>query len=86
MVKGVSRQVIVVRSPDRKMFEEAIFLLNERAVGSEGVTDQELLKEAEKAFHCSRKKRHSRLLACGPLWALAGAAFTGCIWLLSAFI
>ena len=86
MVKGISRQVIVVRSPDRKLFEEAIFLLNDKAIGQEGVTDQQLLKEAKRSFQNSRKKKHFRLLACGPVWALAGAAFTGMIWLLTAFI
>ena len=43
MVKGVSRQVIVVHSPDRKLFEQAIFILKEDA---KGVTDEELMKEA----------------------------------------
>ena len=27
MVKGISRQVIVVHSPDPKLFEQAIFIL-----------------------------------------------------------
>lgn len=27
MVKGINRQVIVVRPPDQKLFEQAIFLL-----------------------------------------------------------
>ena len=43
MVKGVSRQVIVVRSPDEKLFEQAIFILKEDAPG---VTDEELLRQA----------------------------------------
>ena len=33
MVKGISRQVIVVRSPDQKLFEQAIFILREEALG-----------------------------------------------------
>ena len=44
LVKGISRQVIVVQSPEPKMFEQAIFILNDNAVG-EGVTDDALLKE-----------------------------------------
>ncbi len=28
MVKGISRQVIVVHSPDPKLFEQAIFILS----------------------------------------------------------
>ena len=30
MVKGVSKQVIVVQSPDRELFDQAIFILKER--------------------------------------------------------
>ena len=33
MVKGISRQVIVVHSPDPKLFEQAIFILKDEAVG-----------------------------------------------------
>ena len=33
MVKGISRQVIVVHSPDPKLFEQAIFILKDNAVG-----------------------------------------------------
>ena len=50
MVKGISRQVIVVHSPDPKLFEQAIFILKDNAVG-EGITDEALLKEAQKAIH-----------------------------------
>ena len=32
MVKGVTRQVVVVKSPDPKLFEQAIFLLREEAL------------------------------------------------------
>ena len=48
MVKGISRQVIVVHSPDPKLFEQAIFILKDNAVG-EGITDEALLKEAQKS-------------------------------------
>ena len=46
MVKGISRQVILVKSPDAKLFEQAIFILTEEAV-VQGVTDEQLLKEAK---------------------------------------
>ena len=58
MVKGISRQVIVVHSPDPKLFEQAIFILKDEAVGQEGVTDEALLKEAKKlisAPHANKK-------------------------------
>ena len=46
MVKGISRQVILVPSPDPKLFDQAIFILKEDM--GEGVTDEALLKEAQK--------------------------------------
>ena len=42
MVKGISRQVIVVHSPDPKLFEQAIFILKDDAIQN-GVTDEALL-------------------------------------------
>jgi hypothetical protein len=42
MVKGISRQVIVVQSPEPKLFEQAIFILKENM--GEGITDEALLK------------------------------------------
>ena len=32
MVKGITRQVILVKSPDPKLFEEAIFIVKEEAL------------------------------------------------------
>ena len=55
MVKGVSRQVIVVHSPDPKLFEQAIFILKDEAVG-QGVTEEALLKEAQQVIHSPQKK------------------------------
>ena len=42
MVKGVSRQVIVVHSPDPKLFEQAIFILKDEAV-QQGITEEALI-------------------------------------------
>lgn len=78
MVKGISRQVIVVQSPDPKLFEQAIFILKDSAVG---VTDEELLKEARGLLHSRRRKK--RLSMYGPVWACGGAVVTGFIWLLT---
>lgn len=41
MVKGINRQVIVVRSPDPSLFEQAIFLLRPDAPESCNVTQDE---------------------------------------------
>ena len=83
MVKGISRQVIVVQSPEPKMFEQAIFILKDEAVG-EGVTDDALLKEAQAAirgYDKPSRKRHIYLY--GVVWATGGALKTGIAWLLT---
>ena len=51
MVKGISKQVIVVQAPDAKLFEQAIFILRSHEHGFEGVTDEMLLKEANQIIH-----------------------------------
>ena len=80
MVKGISRQVIVVHSPDPKLFEQAIFILKDEAIGREGVTDEALMKEAKKLISGSMHNRKVGFLAQGPVWAVAGALLTGIIW------
>ena len=49
MVKGTARRVVVVKSPDKKMFEEAIFIVREEYMRSPGITQAELMKEARNA-------------------------------------
>ena len=82
MVKGISRQVIVVQAPDPDLFEQAIFILMDKAVG-EGITEEALLKEARRAIH-TPEALSGRLQ--GPLWAVAGALVTGILWLVSAWL
>lgn len=77
MVKGVSRQVIVVQSPDPKLYEQAIFILREDA---SGVTDDMLMKEALQIV----KKQKKGLP--GPLWACGGAVCTAIVWLLTVLL
>ena len=79
MVKGISRQVILVHGPDTEMFEQAIFILKEN---TGEVTDEMLLKEAKRIINNSGKARRPS----GPAWAFAGAVFTGLIWILSIFL
>ena len=47
MVKGISRRVVVVDSPDQRFFEQAIFIVRNDAAG-EGVTSRELVEEARR--------------------------------------
>ena len=86
MVKGISRQVIVVHAPDPKLFEQAIFILKDNV--GEGITEEALLKEARGAIRGSEdrqgKKRHFYLY--GAAWAVGGSLVTGLIWLLTVLL
>ena len=79
MVKGISRQVIVVHSPEPKLFEQAIFILKADAP-QKGISDEELLREAQRA---TRGKSRAKPYLFGPVWAVSGAAVTGLAWLLT---
>lgn len=83
MVKGISRQVIVVDGVNPKLFEQAIFILKDDA---SHVTDEALIKEADLLIQSlsRRNKRHKKPgLFCG---AVGGACITGIIWLLTAVL
>lgn len=83
MVKGISRQVIVVQSPEPELFEQAIFILKDDAVG-EGITDEQLLKEAKLAIRTGGKmEKGRRFYLYGAAWASGGALLTGIAWLLT---
>ena len=82
MVKGTSRQVIVVHAPEEKLFDQAIFILRDSAVGEGGVSDEALLREAKLYLQVpGRRKR--KWLHNGPLWGAAGAGVTGLVWLMT---
>ena len=80
MVKGVSRQVVMVRPKDDAVFEQAIFFLRENAAE---VTEQELLRQAGEAV-----QPKERVLRPGHLAAsfLAGAGTAGLAWLLTVLL
>lgn len=83
MVKGISRQVIVVQSPDPNLFDQAIFILKDEAVGNAGVTEEMLLKEANRIINRPINNKKSRFLYFGPVWACGGAMLTALVWLLT---
>ena len=88
MVKGVSRQVVVVRSLDTKLFEQAIFLIRDGAIPRQGVTEADILREANDAANAYLQERLARRreLPYRFLWALAGAFATGAVWLLTVLL
>ena len=85
MVKGISRQVIVVEGPEPRLFDQAIFILKDDM--GDGITDEALLKEAQWAIQSgssAARKRHIWLY--GAFWAAAGALLTGTAWLMTLWI
>ena len=84
MVKGISRQVIVVHAPDPKMFDQAIFILKDDVVNNKAITDDALLKEAKRLIGAAGTGKRSKYTLAGPAWAFAGAMVTGIVWLASA--
>ncbi|HIT34306.1 MAG TPA: translation initiation factor 2 [Candidatus Faecousia intestinigallinarum] len=85
MVKGISRQVIVVHAPDPKLFEQAIFILKDGALEGEGVTNDALLKEAKRLIRSPERSKRP-LYQSGPVWAVGGALLTGLAWLLTVLL
>ena len=89
MVKGISKQVIVVRQPEAKLFEQAIFLLRDDAAA---VTDDELLRQANEAAdeyllrHAGSAKKPRRFRWSAAGFMLLGAASTGLAWLVSVIL
>ena len=82
MVKGTSRQVIVVHAPEEKLFDQAIFILRDGAVGENGVSDEALLREAKRYLEVPGRRK-AKWLHNGPVWGAAGAGLTGLLWLLT---
>ena len=87
MVKGTNRRVVVVKSPDQDVFEQAIFIIRDRS-GAGGKA--EILKEAEKVANeylsTIAPASRSFLKRIPPLaFAVFGALLTGAVWLVLHF-
>lgn len=94
MVKGVSRRVIVVKSPDPRVFEEAIFVIRDDFMSHTGLSERQIIKEAQKVADgyiskcVGRGKNASKKMALhvpAPFVTAAGAA-TGIAWLAMRFV
>ena len=82
MVKGISRQVIVMQSPDPQLFDQAIFILRDEVVKS-GVTDEALMKEAKHLLGSGKYESRGTKRVYEVMWAGVGAVLTGAVWLLT---
>ena len=85
MVKGISRRVIVVPSPDKKLFDQAIFILKDDAV-SEGISDDALLAQAQQVLRSGSQDKKKGFVLYGVFWALCGALLTGIAWVLTSLL
>lgn len=90
MVKGVSKRVIIVKSPDVRFFEQAIFIVKDDAMNKAGVTAERVLEEACRVADCYVKANGSKpsiLQRIKPLlWCLAGALTAVLVWLFVFFL
>ena len=87
MVKGTNRRVVVVRSPDPKIFEEAIFIIREDLF-HRGSSPEKIMAEARRSASDYLRRTAKKQSAKGPwarlrgtLFGLAGALAAGAAWL-----
>ena len=77
VVKGTARRVIVVKSPDPAVFEEAIFVVRDDYLRKPGVSQKELMRQAKRAAsgYASTVSKKGRLRAFlrSPIPFIAGA-------------
>ena len=81
MVKGITRQVIVVKGADTTLFDQAIFLVRDEVVSKGGITEDALLREARQLCSSSAASRWRELL-----WSTGGAGVMGLVWLLTVLL
>ena len=87
MVKGVSRRVVVIRSPDKRVFEEAIFIVREES--GKSITGEMIVKEAQAVAdrYVRENLKKRRLPKLPPLFYLSVGAFaTGIVWIATILI
>ena len=89
MVKGLSRKVIIVKSPDPKIFEQAIFIVRDEYLSCPGIGQKELLRQAKQAANGFVDKTYGwhRFQNVHPgIFALLGAGAIGLVWLAAAIL
>lgn len=82
MIKGISKRVVVVRSPDRRFFEEAIFIVKEGVAGVPGVTAQQVVEEARRVADGFVRKHSSKWYQRIPGlgYMVIGALLSSAVW------
>lgn len=78
VVKGTAKRVIVVKSPDKRVFEEAIFIVREDYMRTSGITQSKLMEEARAAaggyLGSLRRRPRSRIGLLMAISTLSGSA------------
>jgi len=82
MVKGVTRQVIVVKGTGDEMFDQAIFLVRDHVISNGGFSEKELLREAKQLY----QNKTAPLTFHNLLWSSIGAIIVSSIWLTTCLI
>lgn len=75
VIKGTTRNVIVVKSPDPKVFDEAIFIVREDYMRSGGLSRTQLLDDARKAAdgYIGSLRKPKRIINMPALWITLSA-------------
>jgi len=83
MVKGLSRRVVLIKSPDPELFEEAIFILKDDS--PKGMTSADILHQAQKiaASGVTLSSGRSRWKIPAPFFTLLGAGIVALVWLIT---
>jgi len=72
LVKGMTRRVVVVKSPDKRLFEEAVFFLCDDA--EHGVSSDQIIAEAQSIANGftrdSCRMRRTVTVCCAPRFGL----------------
>jgi len=87
MVKGISKRVVVIKSPDKRIFDEAIFIVREEAAF--GITSDDIVKEAQAVADSYIKTNTNKgfFKRIPPLAAaLSGAGAATVVWAIFEFL
>ena len=82
MVKGITRQVVIVKNAGSDMFDQAIFLVRDNLVANGGVSEDSLLKEARQVCKKQPEPRYLKDL----LFSVLGGTLVGVVWLFTLLI
>ena len=88
MVKGITRRVIIIKSPDPNIFDEAIFFVKDEPF-NKGVSRQEVLRQARNVaedYLTSHSGRKIKFRLTPLFYAAMGGLLASAIWLLSIII